>query len=109
MTRVTAHMLEHRVADRRASRMAISASRGRGGRPVSPTATDISRLWTTPRARGHGVGATLVAAAVDGAVPPVRLSVWDWREPATRLYRRFGFEPVPSWDDRARLVCLERR
>ncbi|MDQ1124760.1 GNAT family N-acetyltransferase [Microbacterium trichothecenolyticum] len=76
---------------------------------TSPTATDISRLWTTPRARGHGVGATLVAAAVDGAVPPVRLSVWDWREPATRLYRRFGFEPVPSWDDRAGLVCLERR
>ncbi|MCM3615709.1 GNAT family N-acetyltransferase [Microbacterium enclense] len=76
---------------------------------ATPTGTDVSRLWTTPDARGHGVGAALVTAAIDDAAVPVRLSVWEWREPAIRLYRRLGFEPVASWDDREKMVCLERR
>ncbi|MDQ1136027.1 GNAT superfamily N-acetyltransferase [Microbacterium sp. SORGH_AS 1204] len=76
---------------------------------TSPDATEVSRLWTTPTARGKGVGAALIAAAVEGAVTPVRLSVWEWRGDALRLYRRLSFAPVPSWDDREGLVCLERR
>ncbi len=71
-------------------------------------AAEISRFWTTPTVRGRGIGAALLSAATNLAGRPVRLSVWSWREPAIRLYRRYGFEVVPSWDDRPDLVCLER-
>jgi GNAT superfamily N-acetyltransferase len=71
-------------------------------------AAEISRFWTTPTVRGRGVGAALLRAAVNHAGRPVRLSVWSWRDPAIRLYRRHGFEVVPPWDDRPDLVCLER-
>lgn len=71
--------------------------------------SEISRFWTAPAARGRGVGSALLAAAVDGAPRPVRLSVWRWREPALSLYVRAGFEVVPSWDERPDLVCLRLR
>jgi len=74
-----------------------------------PEGTELSRVWTDPRARGRGVGTALLTAALNGAVRPVRLSVWDWREPAVRMYRAAGFEVVPSWDDRPGLMCLELR
>lgn len=70
-------------------------------------ASEIKRFWTTPAARGRGVGSALIAEALRLAPRPVRLSVWDWREPAIRLYRNTGFSAAPSWDDRARLLCLE--
>ncbi|WP_262003297.1 GNAT family N-acetyltransferase [Microbacterium sp. Mcb102] len=73
---------------------------------------EIKRLWAVPAARGRGVGSALLdgavhAAAASGATE-VRLSVWDWRQGALRLYESRGFERVPSWDDRERLVCLVR-
>ncbi|MGX9900933.1 hypothetical protein ACW0JT_15655 [Arthrobacter sp. SA17] len=37
----------------------------------------------------------------------VRLTVWPWREPALRSYRRLGFVDVQSWDSRSGLVCME--
>ena len=74
-----------------------------------PEGTELSRVWTDPRSRGRGVGTALLTAALSGAVRPVRLSVWEWREPAVRMYRATGFEVVPSWDDRPGLMCLELR
>lgn len=79
---------------------------------ISPTddgrSSEIKRFWTTPAARGRGVGSALLAEALAHATHPVRLSVWDWRDAAIRLYRNHGFSEVPSWDDRTRLLCLER-
>ncbi|MGV2900545.1 GNAT family N-acetyltransferase [Microbacterium sp. AGC62] len=73
---------------------------------------EIKRLWAVPAARGRGVGSALldsaVHAAAESGATEVRLSVWDWRQGALRLYESRGFERVPSWDDRERLVCLVR-
>ena len=69
--------------------------------------SEVKRFWTTPLARSRGVGSALIDAALGGAARPVRLSVWEWREPAIRLYRRLGFVDAVSWDDRGGLLCLE--
>ncbi len=72
-------------------------------------AGELKRLWVDPRARGHRVGSALIDAALDGRDRPLRLTVWDWRVDAVELYRRRGFVPVPSWDERPRLLCFEWR
>ncbi|WP_102193602.1 GNAT family N-acetyltransferase [Microbacterium aurantiacum] len=69
--------------------------------------SEIKRFWTTPPARGHGVGSALIGEALRHAARPVRLSVWDWREPAIRMYRGLGFSPAVPWDERERLLFLE--
>jgi len=69
--------------------------------------SEIKRFWTTPSARGRGVGSALIGEALRGVGRPVRLSVWDWREPAIRLYQRLGFVRATPWDNRERLLCLE--
>ncbi len=73
---------------------------------------EIKRLWARPEVRGRGVGSALLDAALHDAAglgaAQVRLSVWDWRDGAVRLYESRGFERVPSWDDRERLVCMAR-
>jgi GNAT superfamily N-acetyltransferase len=73
---------------------------------------EVRRLWAVPEVRGRGVGSALLDAAVQAAsdlgASEVRLSVWEWREGAVRLYESRGFERVPSWDDRERLVCMVR-
>lgn len=76
---------------------------------VSATAgaSEIKRFWTMPPARGHGVGSALIGEALRVAARPVRLSVWDWREPAIRMYRGRGFSPAAPWDERERLLFLE--
>lgn len=73
---------------------------------------EVKRLWAVPEVRGRGVGSALLDAAVRAATTlradEVRLSVWEWRERAMRLYESRGFVRVPSWDARERLVCLSR-
>ena len=69
--------------------------------------SEIKRFWTTPSTRGRGVGTALIGEALSGAARPVRLSVWDWRVPAIRMYEGLGFSAVASWDHRAKLLCLE--
>jgi ribosomal protein S18 acetylase RimI-like enzyme len=75
-------------------------------------AFEIKRLWVDPGARGRRVGSLLIGAAIALAGHPVparlRLTVWDWRRDAVALYRRRGFVSVPSWEERPRLLCLER-
>ena len=71
-------------------------------------ATEIKRLWAEPAVRGRGVGSSLIDAVLEAHPEPVRLSVWDWRGDAMRLYLSRGFLRVPSWDERPRLVCMER-
>jgi GNAT superfamily N-acetyltransferase len=79
---------------------------------VPDRVAEIKRLWAVPEVRGRGVGSALLdaalAAAIDAGAAEVRLSVWDWRVGAVRLYASRGFAPVPFWDDRERLVCMVR-
>ncbi|WP_372449724.1 GNAT family N-acetyltransferase [Microbacterium flavum] len=70
-------------------------------------ASEIKRFWTTPAARGRGVGSALIGEALRGIDRPVRLSVWEWREPAIQLYKKLGFVSAVPWDDREGLLCLE--
>jgi GNAT superfamily N-acetyltransferase len=71
-------------------------------------ATEIKRFWAAPHVRGRGIGSALLDAVLQESPGVVRLSVWDWRTQATRLYESRGFVTVPSWDARPRLVCMER-
>lgn len=68
---------------------------------------EIKRLWVDPTGRGLGVGSALLSAAMEPRTVVTRLTVWDWRSDAIRLYARHGFAEAPSWDPRARLVCME--
>lgn len=69
---------------------------------------EIKRLWADPNLRGRGVGSALLDAALALTSGRVRLSVWEWRAPAIRLYESRGFERVASWDEREGLICMER-
>ncbi|MFJ4715840.1 GNAT family N-acetyltransferase [Streptomyces sp. NPDC088785] len=75
-------------------------------------ASEIKRLWTDPAHRGRGVASALLGAALahagENGADTVRLSVWDWRTGAVALYERHGFTVTESWDERDRLVCMER-
>jgi GNAT superfamily N-acetyltransferase len=71
-------------------------------------ATEIKRLWADPQVRGRGIGSALLDAVLQECSGVVRLSVWEWRTQATRLYESRGFVTVPSWDPRPGLVCMER-
>jgi len=77
---------------------------------MQPTADarEIKRLWVDPTSRGRRVGSTLLDTALRGADLPTRLTVWDWRRDAIALYQSRGFVVVPSWEERPRLVCMER-
>lgn len=75
---------------------------------TSPEGAELSRFWTSPAARGRGVGSALLDAALSDTATRVRLSVWRWRDDPVRLYLRRGFEVVASWDNRPDLLCLER-
>lgn len=70
-------------------------------------AREIKRLWVDPGARGLHVGSALMDAARGRRDGALRLTVWDWRHDAVRLYRARGFDVVESWDDRPRLVCMQ--
>lgn len=72
-----------------------------------PTGIEVKRLWVDPRARGLGVGSALLDAVL-AAHSTVRLSVWEWRTDAIRLYESRGFERAASWDPRPGLVCMTR-
>ncbi|MFD5414719.1 GNAT family N-acetyltransferase [Streptomyces nojiriensis] len=74
--------------------------------------SEVKRLWTAPEFRGLGIARRLVGAALahaeESGLRAVRLSVWQWRAGAIALYERLGFTVTGSWDERDRLVCMER-
>jgi GNAT superfamily N-acetyltransferase len=67
---------------------------------------ELVSMWVRPRARGHGVGAALIAAVIDWAkvsdATAVHLWVNEDNDPARLLYQRCGFvlagerQPLPS-------------
>jgi putative acetyltransferase len=73
---------------------------------------EVKRLWTDPAFRGRGIASGLMGAALahaaESGVGTVRLSVWQWRTGAIALYERLGFTVAESWEERDRLVCMER-
>jgi putative acetyltransferase len=79
--------------------------------PVAGQA-EVKRLWTDPAFRGRGIASGLMGAALahaeESGVGTVRLSVWQWRTGAIALYERLGFTVAESWEERDRLVCMER-
>lgn len=84
------------------------------GRPVgiavaqrNATNLEIKRVWVDPGARGQRIGSALIEAALAQQNRPVRLTVWEWRRDAVQLYRKRGFVPVASWEDRPGLICME--
>ena len=76
---------------------------------LSQAAYEIKRVWSDPAARGRGVGSAMLDIATSRRDLPIRLTVWDWREDAVRLYRRRGFVHVASWEEPPRLLCMELR
>lgn len=74
---------------------------------------EIKRLWTDPSCRGRGVASSLVDAALAEAAAAgaatVELTVWRWRTAAIAWYERLGFARCAPRDDRAGLVCMQRK
>lgn len=70
-------------------------------RPLSESACEVKRLFVRPQARGTGVGKALVAAIIDAAAGigyrEIKLDTLDHMQGAVRLYRSFGFAPIPSY------------
>ena len=72
---------------------------------------EIKRLWTDPAYRGRGIASELLRVRSrprrrrsDGRAAPV----WAWRTGVISLYERLGFAVTESWDERERLVCMQR-
>ncbi len=79
-----------------------------------PKMAHRARIWgvyTTPAARGHGLAARVITAAIDLArswpgVSSVGLSASERSTDALRLYRKLGFEP---WGTEPAAVILDGR
>lgn len=69
---------------------------------VRPGHGELKRLYLLKEAQGSGLGAALLARAVDWLEgrgrSPVWLSVWGHGHAAQRFYARHGFEPVGEYD-----------
>jgi putative acetyltransferase len=77
-------------------------------RPLAPAgdqderAAEVKRLYVRPEARGHGLGAMLVAAVIAAArdigYGTLMLDTLPQMPQAQKLYRRYGFQPcVPYY------------
>jgi ribosomal protein S18 acetylase RimI-like enzyme len=64
---------------------------------------EVDQLYVSPKARGQGIGAALLAAALRAAGSDVAWVVADDEGRARALYERLGFETV--W----RPCCFVRR
>jgi GNAT superfamily N-acetyltransferase len=73
---------------------------------LEPGVVELVSMWVRPKARGHGVGAALIAAVIDwakvGDATAVHLWLNEDNDPARLLYQRCGFlpggerQPLPS-------------
>jgi GNAT superfamily N-acetyltransferase len=61
----------------------------------------LEDLYVRPAARGHGLGAALLARlaaiAVERGCGRLEWSVLDWNEPAIDFYKRLGAVPMDGW------------
>lgn len=61
----------------------------------------LEDLYVRPEARGRGIGRALLGyvgrVAVHRNCGRLELAVLHWNEPAIRLYRRLGVEPMNDW------------
>jgi GNAT superfamily N-acetyltransferase len=61
----------------------------------------LEDLYVSPRWRGQGLGKQLLvrlaAIAVERGYGRMEWSVLDWNEPALRVYRAIGAEPMDEW------------
>jgi GNAT superfamily N-acetyltransferase len=76
-----------------------------------PEEWEIAKMAVAPRARGHGLGDRLMAAAIRHALESgarrIIIVSNTVLEPAIRLYRKHGFVPVPlSADERYQRVNI---
>jgi GNAT superfamily N-acetyltransferase len=71
-------------------------------RPLEGTAVcEMKRLYVRPAARGHGIGAALVAAVIGCAeelgYAEMKLDTLAGMQDALALYKRFGFLEIPAY------------
>ena len=71
-------------------------------RVIGPGVAEIKRMYVAPRARGHGLGRTLLGelerAAVELGCRTVRLDTMAQMAEAGALYRSAGYEPIADYD-----------
>ncbi len=74
-------------------------------RQLEDTTAEVKRMFVDPAARGRGVGrlilAELEAWALAAGMTRLVLEAGDRQEEAIRLYRRFGFRPIPCFGEYA--------
>ena len=81
-----------------------------------PQVVNVFQMWVAPEARGQGIAAALLAAAVEWArsrnARTVQLGVMDGNDAARRIYERAGFvaagTPQPVRPGDARLEQIMR-
>lgn len=61
----------------------------------------LEDLYVKPDVRGRGIGSALLRhvgrLALERGCGRLELAVLHWNEPAIRLYRRLGVEPMSDW------------
>lgn len=72
-------------------------------RKLDETTGEIKRMWVDPAARGQGVGRQLLSAlegaAVELGCETVYLDTSAHLSEAIALYRSFGYEEIPAYND----------
>lgn len=84
--------------------------------PGRPPTAHVVAMWTAPEARGSGLGAAVLDAALAWCraqgLDDVRLHVTEGNALARRLYVGRGFAPTGAWEplrERSALQCEELR
>jgi GNAT superfamily N-acetyltransferase len=71
-------------------------------RRLGPDVAEIKRMYVAPRARGHGLGRTLLGELERGAAElgcrTVRLDTMAQMAEAGALYRSAGYEPIADYN-----------
>jgi GNAT superfamily N-acetyltransferase len=71
-------------------------------RVIGPGVAEIKRMYVAPRARGHGLGRTLLGELERGAAElgcrTVRLDTMAQMAEAGALYRSAGYEPIADYN-----------
>jgi GNAT superfamily N-acetyltransferase len=83
-------------------------------RVIAPGIAEIKRMYVAPRARGRGLGRTLLAelerTAADLGCRTVRLDTMAAMRAAAGLYRSVGYEPIADYNGNPLAgLWLERR